>query len=546
MPTKNQSKQVNKVKAYLRQHQDIWLKDPNITSVGIGLKPQTGDVCIQFTVHKKGDKQELELEGISTRPIETECKLDDGTMIATDILERDYKPAYQLLDNYNRAPELESLPESEKRRGFNATIKPGMSVSNFRSTAGTLGAIVYGKTDGVPYILSNWHVLQGNDGIEGDAILQPGPADGGSVTDDACSHLTRSFLGRKGDCAIASIQGRDFDEDIMELNEHPEQVAEVELGDKVVKSGRTTGVTFGIVTRIHIIIKLNYGGSTGVREIGSFEIRPDPDHPAERGEISMGGDSGSLWMLNRDSDDENGIAVGLHYAGESSMSIDPGEEHALACYIDQVLDKLEVSFIDPLEQTMTDDELLQELAHDVEELQQAVTAIASQMNTIAQAANAQQVCDCQKPAGLPQFASASNNVAAVQDLEGLKVYGKWCGPGHGGGTPVDAVDEACMRHDSCYNRRGYFDCDCDATLVRELGKAVISPGVSAGGRAAGIAAASYFTIAPCMPHFKIGGVNIPYGIRTGGRTVIIKGTKKVVKKVARGAKKVWKKVKSWF
>ena len=29
-------------------------------------------------------------------------------------------------------------------------------------------------------------------------------------------------------------------------------------------------------------------------------------------------------------------------------------------------------------------------------------------------------------------------------------YGNYCGPGHGGGVPVDALDSACMRHDLAY------------------------------------------------------------------------------------------------
>ena len=53
---------------------------------------------------------------------------------------------------------------------------------------------------------------------------------------------------------------------------------------------------------------------------------------------------------------------------------------------------------------------------------------------------------------------------------GLKipVHGNWCGPGHSGGDTVDALDEACKRHDECYERSGYVDCMCDAQLIKDI------------------------------------------------------------------------------
>ncbi|MFV3038102.1 hypothetical protein ACNI5A_33755, partial [Klebsiella pneumoniae] len=71
----------------------------------------------------------------------------------------------------------------------------------------------------------------------------------------------------------------------------------VELGDPVVKSGRTTGITHGIVQRIDVMVKLDYDVPEGPQAIGGFEIGPNPDHPAPDGEISMGGDSGSAWLI---------------------------------------------------------------------------------------------------------------------------------------------------------------------------------------------------------------------------------------------------------
>ena len=49
-------------------------------------------------------------------------------------------------------------------------------------------------------------------------------------------------------------------------------------------------------------------------------------------------------------------------------------------------------------------------------------------------------------------------------------HGNYCGPGdRGRGKPaIDALDEACRRHDACYDAAGLRDCACDAALKREV------------------------------------------------------------------------------
>lgn len=54
------------------------------------------------------------------------------------------------------------------------------------------------------------------------------------------------------------------------------------------------------------------------------------------------------------------------------------------------------------------------------------------------------------------------------EADGFPVHGNWCGPGHGGGEPVDPLDEACKRHDECYADSGYFDCKCDTQLIDDI------------------------------------------------------------------------------
>ena len=147
----------------------------------------------------------------------------------------------------------------------------------------------------------------------------------------------RSHLGPAGDCAIAEIDQREVDPEILELKVKVSGIAEPELGDSVVKSGRTTAVTYGIVSRVHVTVKLGYG-LAGVHHIGGFEYTPDPKHPPVNGEVSMGGDSGSAVMLAKARKATDQI-VGIHFAGE----VGDAPEHGIACYATSVFEKLEIS-----------------------------------------------------------------------------------------------------------------------------------------------------------------------------------------------------------
>ena len=66
----------------------------------------------------------------------------------------------------------------------------GVSIGHYAITAGTPGAFVKDKTTAETLILSNNHVMaNSNDASIGDAILQPGPADGGKSPQDRIAAL---------------------------------------------------------------------------------------------------------------------------------------------------------------------------------------------------------------------------------------------------------------------------------------------------------------------------------------------------------------------
>jgi len=215
----------------------------------------------------------------------------------------------------------------------------GVSIGHVRITAGTLGVLA--RRNGRPVILSNNHVLANqNAGRVGDPVLQPGPADGGRLQDTIARlvdfvpiqfkerepgpiarFLARLFgpllhaagwglkrlpTGQSNlvDAAVAEpIETRLVAPDILGIG-RVRGTKEPDIGMRVRKSGRTTGVTAGRITAIDAVVEVDYGGPTAIfRE----QIVSDL--------LSKGGDSGSLVV------DEGRRAVGLLFAGGATTTL---------------------------------------------------------------------------------------------------------------------------------------------------------------------------------------------------------------------------------
>lgn len=311
----------------IRHHARHWLVDPNVTSVGIGHKIVAGratdQVAVQFTVRAKVTAAELEELGSAPLPEQVEFEHES---VVTDVVQRSFVPAYEVV------PEAAG---SERKQRVDP-MRPGVSIAHPSVSAGTAGCIVYDAAEGTALVLSNWHVLHGPDGTIGDAVLQPGPHDDNRTGRNRLGTLTRSHLGVAGDCAVCTVEGRGIDADLLDLDITPDQIADPELGDRVVKSSRTTGVTHGVVNRVDTIVKLDYGTGGDV-QVGCFEIAPDPNRD---GRLSDGGDSGAAWLHKAGNGRPTRVLAGLHFAGNAA-----GEpEHALACVPQSVFEKLGVTF----------------------------------------------------------------------------------------------------------------------------------------------------------------------------------------------------------
>jgi len=223
----------------------------------------------------------------------------------------------------------------------------GISIGHYLITAGTLGFIAVDLETGALVIVSNNHVLANSNGAEkGDNVLQPGVHDGGSSPDDILGHLLRfvpiTFEGSVPptpcpiadrvaslinaaprvlhkttrlvpvqatanlvDAAIATPISDDMiTPEILEIGTIA-GVAAADIGMKVQKSGRTTGLTEDFITQMNATVRVQYGSN----RVAVFEDQ------LVAGEMSQGGDSGSAVL------DMNRNIVGLLFAGSDTTTI---------------------------------------------------------------------------------------------------------------------------------------------------------------------------------------------------------------------------------
>ncbi|WP_020519923.1 hypothetical protein [Catelliglobosispora koreensis] len=193
----------------------------------------------------------------------------------------------------------------------------GISVGHHAITAGTIATGCYDAQPfpGMPskfYLLSNNHVLaNSNDAAVGDAILQPGPYDGGTQADQIgkLSRFVEIKFGQgqqnEVDAAIAEVELSDLDRRIHWVGNMRKSILTPEVGLLLSKTGRTTGFTTGRIVNINATVDVNYGSGKVARFIGQLITTP----------MSEPGDSGSLVA------DLDGSAVGLLFAGSTLATV---------------------------------------------------------------------------------------------------------------------------------------------------------------------------------------------------------------------------------
>lgn len=297
--------------------QEYLLKKPQVVGVGRGFKEvggkQTEEEAIIVLVDKKLPFKSLladqfvpkTLEGVVTDVIEVgELKAHPRGKLATSPI------AYGIVEEVNRTSRIRPA-------------LPGVSIGHYRITAGTFGAVVYDRSTGKPFILSNNHVLanvtNGRDGRAriGDKILQPGALDGGKSNHNIIGTLAKFTALNAApkanvvDCALAKpTKNALIVPEILGIGK-VQGVTPPVLRMQVQKSGRTTGLTTGQIRALNVTVDVSYGPGRVLRFEKQILTTP----------MSDGGDSGSLVL------DQNNLAVGLLFAGSSqSTLLNPIEE----------------------------------------------------------------------------------------------------------------------------------------------------------------------------------------------------------------------------
>ena len=314
---------LNNIRALLNEARGELMQKHNVVATGIGFKVtagrETADLSIICSVEIKKPISKLATRDLIPPMIQ---------QVPTDVKPSGIIRAFQ-------------QPTSRFR-----PAPGGCSIGQFQITAGTLGCLV--KKDNSIFILSNNHVLaNSNDASQGDPILQPGPHDGGADKNDrigtlnefvpisfeesetpSCSiagsaaaflNMLASSFGstvrlrpyriqateNKVDCALARpVNDADVKNEILQIGKIT-GVQEGELGMRIKKSGRTTGLTTGVIEQVDVSARVSYGSN----KIALFTDQ------ILAGAMSQGGDSGSA-VLN----DENKL-VGLLFAGSESTTI---------------------------------------------------------------------------------------------------------------------------------------------------------------------------------------------------------------------------------
>jgi len=192
----------------------------------------------------------------------------------------------------------------------------GVSCGHPLITAGTLTCRVLDKvTREVVGGLTNNHIAaldwgEIHEGKVGDSALQPGPYDGGVDPTDKIGELMKWIAVEldKDNLVDAAVFSSDLlSKDVLEVGS-PLHTVEPRVGMKVLKSGRTSGITYGTILDVNATLMIDGGEGWGSC-LFKNQIVISPA-------ILSPGDSGS-WVGEVDTFN----TVGLGFAGSDTLSV---------------------------------------------------------------------------------------------------------------------------------------------------------------------------------------------------------------------------------
>ncbi len=318
---KNKKRQ-QKIKKSLLKYKDRLLEIPGVNDLGVGFKftgkTYTDELAIVIEVKEKYlDRYQKDSTIIPQ-------KIED---ISINIIP---SPVPELL-NFSQDdlhPKLKEI--SDNRNDFYEQLTGGIRIRNARRNGygGTLGAVVYDRDTDLPYGITARHVLIPNRSIsfwKSAPVIQP---DKNKISN---AKIGSVFFNKKKelDCIRFRLnKSRDIDmtQSCIGLEGKIKGIeTEIICGTKVMKSGATTGITYGIIVCESLCQN-------------RFVIFPDEDYKLIDDELSLAGDSGAIWILN----DGSMKAIGLHSLGNRRKNIDV--ELSIALKMDRVADYLNIKF----------------------------------------------------------------------------------------------------------------------------------------------------------------------------------------------------------
>lgn len=303
------------------------LSNVHATGVGIrvkGGKPQPGDFVIKVYVYDKIDlgtatpalTKEYQGVAIDVEPLPIQLALASAQRATPRAAKGRAKPAAGIAGG----------PTPPQRRRVRPIVG-GVSIAPLNEHfVGTLGCFLRRISGGTEQIfaLSNNHVLADTNRLPiGTQIVQPGPEVGPASPGDVFAALSAfvpiqfpetrlSPVVNRLDCAIAIVTDRKAIRTgtIFGVKKFVPQVLAPVPGMRVTKSGRTTGVTTGVITATRVNgVQINYGTDSAPR-IATYNDT-----------ISIVGENGQLFSDHGDSgsiiiDVATNRPVALLFAGD--------------------------------------------------------------------------------------------------------------------------------------------------------------------------------------------------------------------------------------
>jgi hypothetical protein len=195
-------------------------------------------------------------------------------------------------------------------------------IANGFCCSGTLGSLV--SVGGTLYILSNYHVLEGDGESAGAPVTQPGLVDVGCNASAAqvVAHTSgiKSLPNSNVDAAIAPVVSGMVRSDgsILQIGTISKSTVAAFIGQAVKKSGRTTGLSQSTVSGLNATVSVQYESSCAgsVAFTKTFTGQIVVANSGSR--FLNSGDSGSLMVENVST---NPRAAGLLFAGSSTSAI---------------------------------------------------------------------------------------------------------------------------------------------------------------------------------------------------------------------------------